>query len=70
MTREEQLFNDICERCESFAIGMDCEDKKQCPAYQLYCIAKKKQTTTKSSWEDTTPRNSECNAVSAPTGWI
>ena len=43
MTREEQLFNDICERCESFAIGMACEDKNHCPAYQLYCIAKKNE---------------------------
>ena len=70
MTREEQIFNDICERCESSAIGIACEDKDNCPAYQLYCIAKKKRTTAKSSWEDTTPRNSECLAATAPTGWI
>lgn len=70
MTREERLLKDICESCESFAIGMACEDKNHCPAYQLYCIAKKKRTTTKSSREDTTPRNSECLAATVPTGWI
>lgn len=70
MTRETKLFNEICERCENFAIGTTCEDIDTCPAYKLYCIAKKKQNKRESSWEDTTPRNSECLAVSAPTGWV
>lgn len=64
MTQEEKLFKDVCDRCESYAIGFDCEDKFNCPAFRLYEIAKEKTKTVykkKSSWdEDTTPRNSEC----------
>ena len=70
MTREEKLFNEICEMCENFAIGTACEDMATCAAYKLYCIAKKTHDKKRSSWEDTTPRNSEFLAVSAPTGWI
>lgn len=63
MTKEEKLFREICERCENYATGFDCEDEFNCPAYRLYELAKGKTKTVykkKSSWEDTTPRNSEC----------
>ena len=62
MTKEEKLFREICERCENYATGFDCEDEFNCPAYRLYEIAKgKKKVSSKTdSWGDTTPRNSEC----------
>lgn len=62
MTKEEKLFKECCERCESYATGFYCEDEFNCPVYKLYEIAKGKTKTVnkKSSWEDTTPRNSEC----------
>jgi predicted metal-binding transcription factor (methanogenesis marker protein 9) len=64
MTKEEKLFNEICERCENHATNFTCEDMKTCPAFRLFEIAKGKTKTVykkKSSWEeDTTPRNSEC----------
>lgn len=40
---EEQLFNQICERCENHAKNMNCEDMETCPAYKLYLVAKKKR---------------------------
>ena len=67
--KAEKLFDAICERCESYAKGENCEDRDTCPAYQLYCMANKKRNSKETSW-DTTPRNSECLAASAPTGWI
>ena len=74
MTKEDKLFKECCERCESNATDFDCEDKFTCPVYKLYELAKGKTKTVykkKSSWEeDTTPRNSECLGVSGPTGWI
>ena len=62
MTKEERLFKECCERCESNATGFDCEDKLTCPVYELYEIAKgkKKVVNISNSWGDTTPRNSEC----------
>lgn len=40
---EEQLFSQICERCENHAKNMNCEDMDTCPAYKLYLLAKKKR---------------------------
>ena len=40
---EEQLFSQICERCENHAKNMNCEDVNTCPAYKLYLLAKKKR---------------------------
>ena len=39
---EEQLFCQICERCENHAKNMNCEDMDTCPAYKLFLIAKRK----------------------------
>ena len=73
MTKEEKLLKEVCERCESYAVNFDCEDMDKCPAYKLYEIAKSKRKTsrkTESSWEDTSPRNSEVCSPVGPTGWI
>lgn len=40
---EENLFKQICERCENHAENMTCEDMNTCPAYNLYLIAKSKR---------------------------
>lgn len=59
MTREEKLFNEICERCENFATGTACEDIATCPAYKLYCVAKSKRQVVyrQNVWQDqATPR--------------
>lgn len=45
MTREEKiygLFRQICERCEGFSVEDNCENKKDCPVYELYKMAKQK----------------------------
>ena len=61
MTKEDKLFKECCERCESNATGFDCEDKFTCPVYKLYELAKgKKKVVHKTDSWDTTPRNSEC----------
>lgn len=42
MMNEENLFKQICERCENHAKNMSCEDMNTCPAYNLYLVAKRK----------------------------
>jgi hypothetical protein len=52
MMNEEQLFSQICERCENHANNMNCEDMDTCPAYNLYLMAKKKRKVSykQSDW--------------------
>ena len=49
---EEQLFNQICEKCENHAKDMNCEDMETCPAYKLYLVSKKKRKASykQSDW--------------------
>lgn len=50
---EEQLFKQICERCENHAKNMSCEDMNTCPAYMLYLVAKSKRKVVykRDSWQ-------------------
>lgn len=70
MDKIAKLLNEICERCENYAVDTNCEDINVCPAYKLYNLAKTKNTRKHTdSWGDTTPRNSECLGVSTDTGY-
>lgn len=40
---EENLFKQICERCEKHAKNMSREDMNTCPAYKLYLVSKSKR---------------------------
>lgn len=53
MMNEENLFKQICERCENHAKNMVCEDMNTCPAYNLYLVAKKKNKVVykKDGWQ-------------------
>jgi hypothetical protein len=54
MTHEEKLFNEVCERCESYGVNFTCEDMIECPAYKLYEMAKaNKKTIHKKDTQET-----------------
>lgn len=54
MTHEEKLFNEVCERCESYGVNFTCEDMIICPAYKLYEMAKaNKKTIHKKDTQET-----------------
>lgn len=40
MSREYCLFHEVCVRCENYIDGQSCNSKDECPAYNLYQIAK------------------------------
>ena len=39
----KELLQKACERCESHAKGVECEDKSNCPVFALYLVASKKK---------------------------
>ena len=59
MELEKKYFNQICERCENHSSADKCECMMSCPAFKLYCLAKKKKEVVykKDDWsEPPTPR--------------